>query len=856
MAPSGYFGFKNRPVFSSKPTANVDNHGTKRKRESEFPKDNQVNKKHVQSNGTKHQFSGGVRQPNGVNSSLKPGSTEKKYTGTKTLLNEKTRALQNARSQLPIWSHTAEIRLGLHGDKDVMILVGETGSGKSTQVPQFLMGEGWCKGMIGITQPRRVAAITLAQRVAQEMGSLVGKDTPASKVGYAVRFDNNTSPSTKIKFVTEGTLLQEMLRDPWLTQYSCIVVDEVHERGVNVDLILGFLRRIVTSDQKERKLGRLKVVIMSATADTEALFKFFDQGYREVGQRGKVNGTTKTNNEQAFAQTLAKVNGNAAKSNGVAAKSDTEETGTSWSGFSDSDEKEAETNANTDKKKLPKKESKQQSQASKAQTATAKDTSPIRKQEEEEEEMLSEHISTCYISGRQHPVTTHYLPSATSDWEEAALKTIFQIHYKEPLPGDILVFLTGQDTVESLETLVNEYAAALPPDVPAILALPMFAALPAAAQQAVFAPTPRNTRKIILATNIAETSVTIPGVRHVIDSGLAKVKEFRTALNLDSLLVKPISRSAAIQRKGRAGREAPGKCYRLYTEKDYLALTLANTPEILRCDLASSILTMKARGVDDVLNFPFLSPPDPTAVKKALLSLHRLGALTDTGSISQLGTQMAKLPLPPPLSRVILAAAAEGTDTLLDVIDIVACLTVESIFLPLQSEEKQEAAADARRELYRREGDHLTMMTTLQAYLADVKGDRRAWCEKHYVSHRAMKNVVDVRKQLRAQCAGMKLLPSDTLTDPTPHTSDPTRAPAILKSFLRGFVGNVARLMPNGSYQTLEGHQTVGIHPSSVVFGKKVEAIMYNELVFTSKCFARGMSVVQLDWWGDIVEGR
>lgn len=399
------------------------------------------------------------------------------------------------------------------------------------------------------------------------------------------------------------------------------------------------------------------------------------------------------------------------------------------------------------------------------------------------------------------------------------------------------------------------------PEVPAILALPMFAALPAAAQQAVFQPTPRNTRKVILATNIAETSVTIPGVRHVIDSGLAKMKEYRTALNLDSLLVKPISRSGAIQRKGRAGREAPGKCYRLYTEKDYLGLAPANVPEILRCDLASSILTMKARGVNDVLNFPFLSPPDATAVKKALLALHRLGALTDNGNISPLGTQMAKLPLPPPLSRVLLAAAAQGSDALLDVIDIVACLTVESIFLPLQSEEKKENAEEARKELYRREGDHLTMMTTLQAYITDTKSDRRAWCEKHYVSHRAMKNVVDVRKQLRAQCVALKFLTNHAITaandqNTVASSADPTRAPAILKSFLQGFVGNVARIMPNGSYQTVEGHQTVGIHPSSVVYGKKVEAILYNELVFTTKCYARSVSAVQLDWYAEAVEGQ
>ena len=839
-------------MFSSKQQHHnhQEHHGVKRKRSSSSGESGDIAKRPL-TNGVK---SHGGRS-NNIRPTAKPGA-EQKYTGTKSRLTDKTRALQNARSQLPIWSHTAEIRLGLHGSKDVMILVGETGSGKSTQVPQFLLGESWCRGMIGITQPRRVAATTLARRVADEMGSLLGKDSPNSKVGYSVRFDNNTSPNTKIKFLTDGTLLQEMLRDPWLTQYSCIVVDEVHERGVNVDLILGFLRRIVTSDKKGRKGVPLKVVVMSATADTEALWKFFDEGYRQKEQKSKVTeGSKKSKNEQAFEQALSKVNGNA-KTDSKGSKNDAEETSSSWSGFSDSDEKEESSSQD----KSPK--------ADESQSAKSAET-----------ELSSEHITTCYIEGRQHAVEVSYLPEASQDFSEAALKTIFQIHYAEPLPGDILVFLTGQDTVESLEALVNEYAAAMGPEVPRILCLPIFAALPAAAQQAVFQPTPRGTRKVILATNIAETSVTIPGVRHVIDCGLAKVKEFRTALGLDSLLVKPISKSAAIQRKGRAGREAPGKCFRLYTESDYLALDPVNVPEILRADLASSILTMKARGVDDILNFPFLSPPEPLAVRKALLQLHRFGALADNGSITPLGTKMAKLPLPPPLSRVLLSAvnttsssttpSTEDSALLLSLIDIIACLSVESLFLPLASTDARESATVARATLHRRSGDHLTLMAALQAYAAE-SSDRRAWCNTHFVSHRAMKNVMDVRKQLRAQCVSQGLLDKAALAEAeateqrrssssngaganSTVSEDAARTPAILRAFLAGFAGNVARLMPDGSYQTVEGRQTVGIHPSSVLFGKKVEAIMFQELVFTTRAYARSVSAVQLDWYAEAV---
>jgi ATP-dependent RNA helicase DHR2 len=219
------------------------------------------------------------------------------------------------------------------------------------------------------------------------------------------------------------------------------------------------------------------------------------------------------------------------------------------------------------------------------------------------------------------------------------------------------------------------------------------------------------------------------------------MKQFRTRLGLDSLLVKPISKSAAIQRKGRAGREAPGQCYRLYTEKDYLALPETNTPEILRCDISQPILTMKARGVDDIVGFPFLTRPPREALEKALMQLYNIQALDDTGEISAIGKQIAKLPLGAPLGRVLLSAAENGDRCLLDVIDIISCLSVENIFLGTNSEGKKEEAEKARRDLYRREGDHLTMLSAVQAYAAETS-DRKTWAERHMVSHRAMQAVM------------------------------------------------------------------------------------------------------------------
>ncbi|KAL3467124.1 P-loop containing nucleoside triphosphate hydrolase protein [Aspergillus heterothallicus] len=691
-------------------------------------------------------------------------------------LKKKAQALYEIRKNLPIFANGDEIRQHLRKN-DVMLLIGETGSGKSTQIPQFLVDEKWCRptkttivkedgsekesmvgGCIAITQPRRVAAISLARRVAEEMGTPLGNSSPASKVGYSVRFDTSTSPSTRVKFLTEGMLLQEMLHDPWLTKYSAIVVDEVHERGVNVDLVMGFLRNLVSGKKEGRGGVPLKAVVMSATADMESLQEFFKEGFEKLQLKQKKKGP---------------------------------EGG----------------------------------------------------------------ISVCHIKGRQFPVKTIYAPEPVHDFVDAALKVIFQIHYKEPIPGDILVFLTGQETVEALEQLVNEYATGMDPALPKIQVLPLFAALPQVAQQRVFAPAPPRTRKIILATNIAETSVTVSGVRYVVDCGKAKIKQFRTRLGLDSLLVKPISKSAAIQRKGRAGREAPGQCFRLYTEKDYLALDEVNTPEILRCDLSQAILNMKARGVDDVIEFPFLTRPPREALEKALLQLLSIDALEETGKISAIGSHIAKLPLTPTLGRVLLAASDFGPDCLIDVIDIISTLSVENIFINTTSEEKKEEAEKSRRDLYRREGDHLTMLATVRAY-ASENTDRKAWAERHLVSHRAMQSVMDVRKQLTVQCRQAKLLPSSTESQ---SSSTTTREPSpihILKSFLRGYSTNTARLVPDGSYRTVVGNQTVAIHPSSVLFGKKVEAIMYNEFVFTNRSYARGVSAVQMDWVGEALAGE
>ncbi|KAI5288378.1 putative ATP-dependent RNA helicase dhr2 [Ascosphaera aggregata] len=253
---------------------------------------------------------------------------------------------------------------------------------------------------------------------------------------------------------------------------------------------------------------------------------------------------------------------------------------------------------------------------------------------------------------------------------------------------------------------------------------------------------------------------------------------------------------------------------------------------------------MKARGIDDVINFPFLTRPPREALEKALLQLFNLHALGEDGRITSIGRQIAQLPLNAPLGRVLLAAAEYGHSVLLDVVDILSCLSVENIFIGTASEEKREEAEIVRRDLYRREGDHLTMLATVRGYAAD-NVDRKAWAEQHLVSHRAMQSVMDVRKQLIAHCRHAKLLPQEESFNN--HDTSLNAVP-ILQSFLAGFATNTARLQPDGSYRSVVGNQTVAIHPSSILFGRKVEAIMYNEFVFTNRSYARGVSAVQMDW--------
>ncbi|KKY38360.1 putative atp-dependent rna helicase [Diaporthe ampelina] len=680
------------------------------------------------------------------------------------------RDLLRVREQLPIWKHRDEIRDGLRTN-DVLIVAAETGSGKSTQVPQFLFTEEWCRkqtvkvrsgdnrandasvgGVIAITQPRRVAATTLAHRVSNEAGTPL-RQTSGSReglVGYSVRFDHNVPRGTKIKFLTEGMLLQELLRDPHLRQYSAVIVDEIHERSVDVDLLSGFLKQIISGDKSGRGGIPLKVVVMSATANVGKIQSFF----------------TVENATGAL---------------------------------------------------MP---------------------------------------ATLEIPGRLYPVELIHTPKPVPDIQDALLKTIFKIHTEQPCPGDILAFLTGQEQIETAQKIIDDYAKTLDPKVPKLVPVPLFGQMSIEAQQKAFQPVKgRVVRKVVLATNIAETSVTVPGVRYVVDTGKAKVKQFRVRLGMESLLAKPISKSSAIQRTGRAGREAAGKCYRLYTEEGFQSLKDADLPEILRVDALGAVLTMKSRGIIDIYDFPLMDTPDDEAFDKALLHLHILGAISDDGSITEMGKKMASFPVTAPYGRVLLAAADPKYDCLLEAIDIISCLTAgEDIFHQLRSEEERENVEEHRKEVYRREGDLLTYLTTIQQYTAE-NTDRAEWCRRRKINVRVMRQALNVRKQLRGLCLKEKMLSEAPEPDPQPfNPMSPDRAELLLKCFLKGFSVKTAILAPDASYVTTQGKHVVAIHPSSVLHGQKKEAIMFLEHVFTTKNYAKKVSVVQSNWIMEALE--
>eukprot|EP01083_Nonionella_stella_P270888 917565_1 len=614
--------------------------------------------------------------------------------------------LQRERKQLPIFASRQNILDVIHQHTNA-IIVSETGSGKTTQIPQYLHEDGFTKGgQIAVTQPRRVAAITVATRVASEMGVKLGRE-----VGYTIRFDDTSSDATKIKYLTDGMLLREAMAGPSFKKYSVVVLDEAHERSLHTDVLFAILKGI------QQKRTDLKVIIMSVTLTSEQFSSYFHNA-------------------------------------------------------------------------------------------------PVLR-----------------ILGRCHEVDVRYCQSPDDDYVDASVITVLQIHLKEP-EGYILVFLTGQEEIESASKLLNDKVKSFPKECGNLCVLPFYASLPQRQQVKVFEPIESGKRKVILATNIAETSITINGVVCVIDCGMAKKRTFFHKTGMDTLIPTPISKSEAWQRCGRAGREQAGVCFRLYTEESFERMTDHVVPEILRTNLSQVILQIKALGIDNILSFDFMVKPKRSAVKKSMKQLHELGALNDKMGLSDLGRRMARLPLGTQSARALLASAEFGCAR--ELLTAVAMLSVDNVWFS-PSDRRKEADACKRR-FAREEGDLITLLNVYEAF--EESKFSKKWCFDNFLNWRALTKAKHVRHQLEQHCNRMKL----TLS------SCDGEYEKVLRCLVSGFFLHTARLQPDGTYLTLSDNQVVQIHPSSVLFGKKPECVIYSELVMTSKRYIRDVVRIEAKW--------
>jgi len=626
--------------------------------------------------------------------------------------------LDAQRRKLPVFK-SRDSFLYLVENHQVVVVVGETGCGKSTQLPQFLMESGYASQegkMIGVTEPRRVAATTLATRVAEERNCSLG-----TTVGYSIRFDENFSRDvTKIKYLTEGILIRELMGDPLLNTYSAIILDEVHERTCQIDIIMGLLKKVL----KRRR--DLKLIISSATVDAEYIRDFFNRG-----------------------------------------------------------------------------------KAKKSEIAT----------------ILS-------IQGRHYDVDIHYLTSPCADYVKGCAEVATKLHAKETA-GDILIFLTGMDEVDSCVDILEKFSERSGESRHGLkmLVLPMYGALSPGRQLQVFRPAPRGSRKVIVATNIAETSVTIDGIVHVIDSCFVKQAWFNTETFTDSLIISEVSQASGEQRAGRAGRTAPGKCYRLCREEEFLKLPLNTPPEIQRTDLASAILQLKALGIDNIVRFEFPSAPPSRNLICGMELLYALGAIDSNGDLTKpLGEQMAELPLPPTISKMLLSSGEMGCTK--EIATIVAMLQVENIF----AQGKSDKVKVLKRQFEVEEGDFLTLLNVFYAF--EKQGLSKKWCNANALRYKALKRAGELREQLFKVLRRFEI-PMTTTTDKE----------CVLKCIVMGLFPNAAYLHPSGQYKSIRGDVALKVHPMSVLYTERQPPyLIYNEINHTKHIYMRDVTSVDPVW--------
>ncbi|KAL9623445.1 MAG: hypothetical protein Q9160_002338 [Pyrenula sp. 1 TL-2023] len=631
--------------------------------------------------------------------------------------------IKQQRESLPVFKFRKQLLEAVHQNQ-LLIVVGDTGSGKTTQLTQYLAEDGFANdGIIGCTQPRRVAAMSVAKRVSEEVGCQLGQE-----VGYTIRFEDCTSPETRIKYMTDGMLQREILIDPDLKRYTVIMLDEAHERTIATDVLFGLLKKTLKRRQD------LKVIVTSATLDAEKFSNYF------------------------YACPI----------------------------FS--------------------------------------------------------------IPGRTFPVEILYSREPESDYLDAALTTVMQIHLSEPPgTGDILLFLTGQEEIDTSAEVLTERMKALGPAVPELIILPVYSALPSEMQSRIFDPAPPGSRKVVISTNIAETSITIDGIFYVIDPGFVKQNAYDPKLGMDSLVVTPISQAQAKQRAGRAGRTGPGRAYRLYTEAAFQSEMLPTSiPEIQRQNLSYTILMLKAMGINDLLHFDFMDPPPTNTMLTALEQLFQISALDGEGLLTRLGRKMADFPMEPALAKVLIASVAMNCSE--EMLSIVAMLSVQTVFY--RPKEKQQQADQKKAKFHDPTGDHLTLLNVYNGW----KNSRFSspWCFENFIQARQMRRAQDVRAQLV------------TIMERYRHPivscgRDTTR---VRQALCAGFFRNTARKDTSsdsgggggggggssGAYKTLVEGTPVYLHPSSALFGKPAEHILFHTLVLTTKEYCHVTTSIEPKW--------
>ncbi|KAH9019755.1 P-loop containing nucleoside triphosphate hydrolase protein [Lactarius hengduanensis] len=641
------------------------------------------------------------------------------------------RKILEARKKLPVFAQMDEFyKMVAPGIKAIIVMVGETGSGKTTQIPQFVVFSDMPQTknkIVACTQPRRVAAMSVAKRVADELDVQLGK-----QVGYSIRFEDMTEPGTTfLKYMTDGMLLREAMNDPDLQRYSTIILDEAHERTLATDILMGLLKALV----KRRK--DLKIIIMSATLDALKFQKYF----------------------------------------------------------------------------------------------TIDDPAPLFK-----------------VPGRTHPVEIFYTQEPEPDYVEAAIRTVLMIHRAEE-PGDILLFLTGEEEIEDacrkIKIEADDLIAQDPDTVGPLSCVPLYSSLPPQQQQRIFdpAPSPRVPdgppgRKVIISTNIAETSLTIDGIVYVVDPGFSKQKIYNPRIRVESLLVSPISKASAQQRAGRAGRTRPGKCFRLYTEKDFMKELEEQThPEILRSNLANTVLELVKAGIKDLVRFDYVDAPAPETLMRALELLNYLAALDDDGNLTPMGSMMSEFPLDPQMSKMLIVSPEFHCSQ--EILAIVAMLSVPNVWLRPNNQRKE---ADAAKQLLTvPDGDHLTLLNVFNEYQNNLHD--RNWPWNNYLSARSLSQADNVRSQLLRI---MERLEIDVVTksyeDQTRHYMN------IRKALVCGFFMQVAHKEgEKGSYITIKDNQAVSLHPSCGL-DTQPEWVLFNEFVLTTRAYIRTVTDIRAEW--------